>query len=170
MSDVIQTLTTTRLQEMLQAAGYRVELISDSATGVTLLRSATSGLSFDVRLGNRLAGETDALADVAFVTYLKIVGDLPLSLVNRWNNTHRFGRLQIDDRDPSQNFLVFCMDVVAIGGMIQTNLRAYIEIWDGLLQQLVAWLRTELSHLSPANGAATVAAQAPVISASTVAQ
>jgi hypothetical protein len=147
MSDAVQTLTVAGLRDVLQAAGYRAELISDSTTGVTLLRSAASGLSFDVRFGNQVPGETDGFTDATLVMYLRIVGDLPFALVNKWNNTHRFGRLQIDDRIPSQSFLVFCMDIVGIGGVTPTCLRAQIDIWDGLLQQLVAWLREELAPL-----------------------
>jgi Putative bacterial sensory transduction regulator len=74
---------------------------------------------------------------------------LPLELVNRWNTTRRFARLQL-----SQQFLVFCLDVSVAGGVMPNHLRAQIEIWDRLVQELIAYLRDELRQLSAKNGAA----------------
>jgi hypothetical protein len=74
---------------------------------------------------------------------------LPLELVNRWNATRRFARLQL-----SQQFLVFCLDVSVAGGVMPNHLRAQIEIWDRLVQELIGYLRDELRQLSAKNGAA----------------
>jgi hypothetical protein len=40
-----------------------------------------------------------------------------------------------------QNFLVLDMDVVMFGGVTASHLRAQIEIWDRLIQELVPFLR-----------------------------
>lgn len=162
MSDLITAVTVESLREFMQTAGYRAETITDPGAGLTYLRSATNGLSFDVRMGNRIPDNENAFSDVALVAVFSIVGDLPLAPVNAWNNSRRFGRLQIDRNVPDQNFLLLCMDVVVAGGVTPQYLRTQIEIWDGLVQQLVPWLRDELAKLQPANDAtAAGAGEAP---------
>jgi Putative bacterial sensory transduction regulator len=148
MSDAtITKLTLDSLRESLQQAGYRVETVTDPVANVPYLRSATAGLPFDIRPGNRFAGDERSFADLAFVAVLQVQGELPLDLVNRWNATRRFARLQL-----SQPFLVFCLDVSIAGGVAPNHLRAQVEIWDRLVQELIAYLREELGKLSAANG------------------
>jgi hypothetical protein len=142
VSDIITKLTFDMLRDSFQAAGYRVETLVDPVANVQYLRSATVGLGFDIRAGNPLPGEEQGFADVTFVAPLQVQGELPLDIVNRWNVTRRFGRLQL-----SQSFLVFCLDICVAGGVTTNNLRAHIEIWDRLLQELVGYLREELSKL-----------------------
>ena len=160
MSDnAVLTLTLDSLREIFLQAGYRVETATDPGGNVAYLRSATGGLAFDIRPGNRLEGGEERFADIAFVAVLHVQGEMPLELVNHWNATRRFGRLHV-----SQNFLAFCMDVSALGGVSPAYLRGQIEIWDRLAQELIAYLRDELRKLSPANGAnllATNEAQSP---------
>lgn len=156
MSDTqIVKLTLDSLRDVLQQVGYRVEEVTDPVANVPYLRSATGGLAFDIRPGNRLPDE--GFADVAFTAVLQVQGELPLDLVNRWNATRRFARLQL-----SQPFLVFCLDVSVAGGVMPDHLRAQIEIWDRLVQELIAYLRDELRQLSAKNDAAPpVVPQAP---------
>jgi hypothetical protein len=150
MSDVsITKLTLDGLGESLRQVGYRVETATDPVAGVSYLRSATGGLAFDIRPGNQLA-DAGGFVDVAFTAILQVQGELPLDLVNRWNATRRFGRLQL-----SQPFLVFCLDVSVAGGVMPDYLRAQIEIWDRLVQELIAYLRDELRQLSAKNGSAS---------------
>jgi len=158
MSDtVIVKLTLEDLRAALQQVGYRVEEMTDPVANLPYLRSATSGLAFDVRPGNRLADADGSFVDVAFTAVLQVQGELPLDLVNRWNATRRFARLQL-----SQQFLVLFLDVSVAGGVMPNHLRAQIEIWDRLLQEMIVYLREELRALSAANGAAPpVAPQAP---------
>jgi hypothetical protein len=149
MSDAMMTkLTLDSLREILQQAGYRVEAVTDPLANVPYLRSATAGLAFDIRPGNRLAGDGQDFADLAFVAVLQVQGELPLDVVNRWNATRRFARLSL-----SQPFLVFCLDVSLVGGVALDHLRAQIEIWDRLVQELIAYLRDELRNLRPTNPA-----------------
>ncbi len=82
------------------------------------------------------------------VTTLQVQGELPLDLVNRWNATRRFGRLQL-----SPPFLAFCLDVSVAGGVAPNFVRAQIEIWDRLVQELIAYLREELPKVVAANAA-----------------
>jgi hypothetical protein len=156
MSDTpVVKLTLDALRDVLQQVGYRVEEVTDPVANVPYLRSATGGLAFDVRPGNRLADADDSFVDVAFTAVLQIQGELPLDLVNRWNATRRFARLQL-----SQQFLVFSLDVSVAGGVMPNHLRAQIEIWDRLAQELIVYLRDELRQLTAKNGAMPVAPDA----------
>jgi Putative bacterial sensory transduction regulator len=147
MSDtIIARLSLDSLREVLQQAGYRVETVTDPVANVAYLRSATSGLAFEVRPGNPLADGSVGFVDAAFTAVLQVQGELPLEVINRWNATRRFARLQL-----SQPFLVFSLDVSAAGGIASTHLRAQIEIWDHLVQQLIAYLREELPKLAAGN-------------------
>lgn len=154
MPDIITKLTLDSLRESFQNAGYRVETLTDPVANVQCLRSATAGLAFDIRPGNYFVGEEESLADVTLVAPLQVQGELPLDVVNRWNATRRFGRLQL-----SHPFLVFCLDVCVAGGVAPNNFRAQIEIWDRLVQELIAYLRDELPKLRPAKEADPGAAQ-----------
>jgi hypothetical protein len=138
------------LREALQEAGYRVERVTDAAADVVSLRSSTGGLAFDVHPGNRLVGD-QGFADVAFVAALQTQGGLPMEVVNRWNATRRFGRLQLIQAGAA--FLLFSMDVSVAGGVTRAYLRTQIETWDRLAQDLVSFLRDELRRLNAVNGA-----------------
>jgi hypothetical protein len=68
MSDALITaLTLQQLREIMQLAAYRVETLTDPVASSEYLRSATSGLRFDVRPGNRLAGTDGGFVDAALV-------------------------------------------------------------------------------------------------------
>jgi hypothetical protein len=153
MTDIVAKLTLDGLRESFQSAGYRVETLTDPVANIQYLRSATAGLGFDIRAGNRLPGDAQSYADVTLVAPLQVQGELPLEIVNRWNATRRFGRLQL-----SPPFLVFCLDICVAGGVAPDNLRAQIEIWDRLVQELIGYLRDELSKLGTAKGSAAPAA------------
>jgi hypothetical protein len=156
MSDTpIVKLTLDALREVLQQVGYRVEEVTDPVADIPYLRSATGGVAFDIRPGNRLADPAGSFVDVAFTAVLQIQGELPLDLVNRWNATRRFARLQL-----SQQFLVFTQDVSVAGGVMPNHLRAQIEVWDRLVQELIAYLRDELRQLATTNGATPAAPNA----------
>ena len=67
---LIMALTADKLIDLLQAAGYRAEKFEDSA-GDTHLRSATNGVPFNVRLGNRATAPVEGYLDFTFVTLAK---------------------------------------------------------------------------------------------------
>jgi len=149
MSDIITQFTIDSLRESFQGAGYRVEALADPVAKVAYLRSATAGLAFDIRPGNRLLGAEEGFADLTLVALLQVQGELPLDIINRWNATRRFARLQL-----SPPFLVFCFDICVAGGVTANNLRAQIEIWDRLVQDMIGYLRDEVTRLGAAASAA----------------
>ncbi|OPF91391.1 hypothetical protein I8G32_01388 [Rhodopseudomonas palustris] len=143
-ADLITKLDLGSLRELFQSVGYRVETITDPVANADYLRSATNGLAFDIRPGNRLADDGNIL-DVALIAPLQVQGELPLELVNRWNTSRRFGRLQL-----SGSFLALSLDLLLAGGVSRDHLRAEIEIWDHLVQQLIVFLREEIAALPKA--------------------
>lgn len=155
MPNIINRLTLDSLRETFQNAGYRVETVRDPVANIDYLRSATSGLAFDIRPGNCFAGD-EGFADVTLVAPLQVQGELPLEVANRWNATRRFARLQL-----SQPFLVFSFDICVAGGVTADNLRAQIEIWDHLVHEMIGYLRDELSKLAAATRAPVAASPAP---------
>ncbi len=149
----VTRFTPALLREVLQQGGYRVELSPDGPGGAPVLRSATAGMAFEVHFANPVRGDSAAFSDLTCQAVFQVQGELPLSLVNQWNAGRRFGRLHL-----VRDLLLLHMDVLAIGGVTREHLRAQMEIWDHLLQQLVAFLREELPKLAKA---APVAEPAP---------
>ena len=70
MSDIITKLTLEELRNVLQLAGYRVETVTDPVANTEYLRSATGGLAFDVRPGNRLAEPEGGFIDITLVALM----------------------------------------------------------------------------------------------------
>lgn len=164
MTDIVKSFTTESLRDLLQRFGYRAEIVADEVTGAMLLRSATSGMNFDIRPGNRLADHPAQFVDLSFLGLFKIEGELPLGPLNDWNNARRFSRLHL-----AQGFLLLDMDVTVAGGVTPDHLRAHLEIWDQLLQGLVAFLRTELPRIAASDAApASLAPQNSTAAPSTV--
>jgi hypothetical protein len=141
---LVTKFSLDRLTKILQQAGYRVETVTDSASGASHLRSATGGVMFDIRPGNRSGNDGD-FVDAALVSAVQVPGELPFEIINRWNATRRFARLQL-----GEGFLVLTQDISAIGGVASDHLRGQIEIWDHLVQQFVGYLRAELPRLKVA--------------------
>ncbi len=148
MTEIITSLSVEGLRDQLQRFGYRAEIVVDDAAKVTLLRSATSGMNFDIRLGNALASDPSRHVDFTFLGLFKVEGELPLAPVNEWNNARRFCRLHLN-----QGFLLLDMDVSVVSGITADHLRAHLEIWDQLLQGLIVFLRAELPRLAESQAA-----------------
>lgn len=147
-------VTLETLRSLIQDGGYRAEIVTDG--NISFLRSASNGLNFDLRPGNVFVNEpADAnqeplrFADLVFVVLFAVQGAFPAELLNRWNQTHRFGRLFIDKTQPEREFLVLSLDVSVVGGVSRAYLRHHLVIWDSLIRQLVPWLRDELAKIAP---------------------
>ncbi len=134
---LIMSITPERLTELLQNSGYRAER-RDDPSGLPIIASATGGISFNIRLGNRAAPPAEGFLDFTYLTVIKIDGDFPLERINEWNRTKRFARLH-----KAAEFIVLDMDVVAVAGVTERHLRGGLDLWDRLLQELMAWLRGE---------------------------
>ncbi len=143
----IMSLTPEQLGVIMQDAGYRTEHRNDN-NGTPLIASATAGISFNVRMGNRAPAPVEGFLDFTYLTVIKIDGEFSLERINDWNRNKRFARLhKVDD------FIVFDMDVVIAAGVTHNHIRATMELWDRLLQELMAWLRGDAAAGAAANNA-----------------
>jgi Putative bacterial sensory transduction regulator len=131
----LASLTPNSLCELMKLAGYRAEIVEASGNA-PLLCSAAGGLPFELRFLNTTPGKDGGYADVMLTAGLRVPGELPFDLVNRWNSTKRFARLYL-----TRDYLVLAMDVVVLGGVSQAHLAAQLELWSRLLQELSSYLR-----------------------------
>lgn len=166
--EVLPFVTLDALRTMLQNGGFRAETVSDG--NISFLRSACNGLDFDLRPGNVFVKEPAEIneqpqrfADLVFVVLFAVQGTFPADLLNRWNQTHRFGRLFVDRTNPGREFLVMSLDVSVVGGITAAHLRHQLAIWDSLVRQVVPWLRDELAKNAPAVNTQTAASSDQVL-------
>jgi hypothetical protein len=141
--NLIRSFTAETMRDLIQAAGFRAEIASAAASG-PVIRSASNGLAFEIRLLNPLQMDANNFADTTFTAGLQLQGVLAPELVNRWNATKRFSRLYV-----SQGYLILALDIILQGGVTPEHLQAQIEIWDRLLQELLTYLRTATNESTP---------------------
>jgi hypothetical protein len=141
--NLIRSFTAATMRDLIQAAGFRAEIASAAVSG-PVIRSASNGLAFEIRLLNPLQVDANSFADTTFTAGLQLQGALAPELVNRWNATKRFSRLYV-----SQGYLILALDIILQGGVTPEHLRAQIEIWDRLLQELLTYLRTATNESTP---------------------
>ncbi len=132
MSQLMSSVTTQGLTELLQEAGYRVN--QSEQNGIVQLLSASQGIGFAVRFGNP-APEQGAYVDFTYSCALRVQGELPEGLTQAWNTSRRFARLSVQGE-----FLLMEMDVV-VAGVGALYLRSQLELWDRLLQEFIVYLR-----------------------------
>ena len=134
----IMAIDAKRLSEIIQGMGFRAETFDD-AKGTPCIRSATSGVGYTIRLGNRTAPPAEGHSDFSFIALIKIEqGPFSLERVNEWNTQRRFCRLHLRD-----DFLVLDLDVIVAGGVTEDYLRATCSLWDRLVQDFLLFLRGE---------------------------
>ncbi|MBJ9975889.1 YbjN domain-containing protein [Pseudomonas sp. S75] len=141
MTDVplIDTVSADSLTDLLQDAGCRVN--RSEQNGVVQLLSASQGVGYGVRFGNRAPGKDGEFLDFTFSCALRIQGELPLGLAERWNATRRFARLSVQGE-----YLVMEMDVVVADGVSQKHLLGSLLLWDRVLQEFIVYLRDYSRH------------------------
>lgn len=87
---LIETVSADSLTKLLQDAGCRVNRTEQNA--VVQLLSASQGVGYAVRFGNRALNQEGEFLDFTFSCALRIQGELPAGLAERWNATRRFAR------------------------------------------------------------------------------
>lgn len=153
-STLILDVNAERLQTLLQSVGYRVTLSEQN--GMAQLLSASQGVGFAIRMGNPAQQEGHYL-DYTLSCALRVQGELPAGLAERWNVEKRFARLSVQGV-----FLVLELDVVVAGGVSETYLRATTELWDRLLQEFLLFLRANASPEQGDDAAAAASSAAAV--------
>ncbi|NIE74700.1 YbjN domain-containing protein [Pantoea sp. Tr-811] len=143
MSDMnlIETVSADSLTTLLQDAGCRVNRSEQNA--VVQLLSASQGVGYAVRFGNLAAGTDNEFLDFTFSCALRIQGELPEGLAERWNASRRFARLSVQGE-----FLVMEMDVVVADGVSHKHLLGSLMLWDRLLQEFIVYLRDYSRNLA----------------------
>ena len=114
-SNLILDVSAERLQEVLQSAGYRVTVSEQN--GMVQLLSASQGVGFAARMGNPALPEGQFL-DYTLSCALRVQGELPAGLAERWNVEKRFARLTVQGA-----FLVLELDVIVAGGVSELSAR-----------------------------------------------
>lgn len=137
-AQLINHVSAEHLTELMQACGYRVN--RSEQNDVVQLLSASQGIGYAVRFGNA-AAETGSYFDFTFSCALRVQGELPTGITERWNASRRFARLSIQGE-----FLVMEMDVMVAAGVSPDHLRSNLELWDRLLQEFVSYLRDYSKH------------------------
>jgi hypothetical protein len=145
---LIKSFTTQAMRELIQTAGFRAELMAESDT-MPVIRSASNGMIFEIRLFNPLKEEKGSFTDVMFMAGMPLQGGVAPEFLNRWNSIKRFGRLYA-----AQGHLVLALDIFLQGGVSPEHLRSQLDIWDKLLQELLTYIRAVPS--APAPKAVTV--------------
>jgi Putative bacterial sensory transduction regulator len=152
--ELIATITPAALAEHLKNAGYRAAIQEQS--GQVFLTSACQGVGFLARFGNPAEGQGGAFLDFSLSATLQMMGDPMPALAASWNQTRRFGRASLQGR-----FLVMEMDVTVAGGVTARHLRAQMELWDRLVQELLFHIRNGIaasqSAATPGEGGTTPA-------------
>lgn len=131
---LIETVSADSLTTLLQDAGCRVNRTEQNA--VVQLLSASQGVGYAVRFGNQHATQAGQYLDFTFSCALRIQGELPAGLAERWNISRRFARLSVQGE-----FLVMEMDVFVADGVSQKYLLGSLVLWDRLLQEFIVYLR-----------------------------
>lgn len=141
-------ISPAALADLLRRRGFRAEAASDQ-NGAPVIRSASSGVQYHVRFGNRAAEGERLYYDFAYVCLIQLDAPVPEGLVAAWNSGKRFSRMHQHDR-----LLVLEMDVLVAGGVTDGHLLTGLEIWDRLLQEVVAMLRAAAQAAPSAQGSA----------------
>jgi hypothetical protein len=154
MSDnqLIETVSADSLTTLLQDAGCRVNRSEQNA--VVQLLSASQGVGYAVRFGNHAEREGEFL-DFTYSCALRIQGELPAGLAERWNVSRRFARLSVQGE-----FLVMEMDVMVADGVSHKHLLGSLVLWDRLLQEFIVYLRDYSRNVAQVQDEAVAGAEA----------
>jgi len=147
---IIDSLDVATVGEVLIPAGYRVEPEADRNDQASL-RPAAGRPAYRISFGGPRPGAEGKFTNATLSTSFLVQGDLPLGTVNHWNSSKRFARLHLE-----KDVLVLGMDISVQGGVTAWHLLAQIEVWEELLGELIAYLRTETAELNAARGAGEI--------------
>ena len=150
-TEIKTSISLEELSATLRAAGYRAAIAAQN--GRTVIQSAAQGLGFVLSPGNALATDAQRFVDFSFNCLIRLEGNLPAAVVERWNQAKRFGRVFRQN-----DLLVLALDVIVAGGITERFLRTQCELWDRLMHDFIAHLR---ETATPVVAAPAVPARAP---------
>jgi hypothetical protein len=133
-------ITPEEMAALLKEAGFRADVVNvDKQMRV---RSAAQGLEFSILFAG--PANDQHYTDFSFHCPLRIKGELPDGIINRWNRSKRFARLA-----RNEHFLYVTMDVILAGGVTLAHLRLQCELWDRLIRELFMHLQQPLGDSLP---------------------
>jgi hypothetical protein len=135
MTDTVRSLELEQIAETLRAAGLRATV--GEQDGRRMIQSAVQGMGFIVVPGNRAPDAADRYVDLSFTCLIATDGGLDPGLVAEWNTSKRFARMFTTGKT-----LVITMDVFIGGGDPEHALRGYCELWDRVMHEFIAFVRS----------------------------
>lgn len=123
----ISSITGEGVAALVRDAGYKAVLSTDEV-GDPLIESAADGAKFFIIFYDCEAGSCRALQ---FRVGFDEADGVPMSLVNEWNRSRRYGKAYVDDvNDP---WLEMELDFET--GTTQAQVSNYIQLWAGVLAE-----------------------------------
>ncbi len=142
MKGLVQKVTADEIATILIDKGFRAEKV-EWVGGREALRSAASGISFNVVMGN---GANGVYHDFTYFVSFRLEGLDLLEVCTGWNQARRFARLHTRD-----GLLNMEMDVMLGTGVDKGYIAVTTELWNQLLNELLASLREMAAKLPGAN-------------------
>ncbi|SEQ14483.1 Putative sensory transduction regulator [Solimonas aquatica] len=136
MNTPVASLSLAEIADVLRGAGLRATL-AEQQDGRQLIQSAVQGIGFVVTGGNCAPQQQDRYVDLSFSCLIATDGGLDAAMAQRWNAGKRFARMY-----HSGEMLVVAMDVFIAAGEPAALLRAYCELWDRVLHEFIAFVRS----------------------------
>lgn len=127
-AQVYTRVTAFEIAEILQGAGYRAEMTTDSQ-GDPLIQSTTEGSTFAIYFYDCSDTAVRSCKSIQFAIGFDMAQGTTTAHVNDWNRRNRFAKVYLDDEnDPWLEF-----DVNIEGGVTQANLRVILDLWAHLV-------------------------------------
>jgi hypothetical protein len=152
MSTTITSISIEQAADALRAAGFRANITTQNDR--PMIQSAVQGLGFMVTPGNRAPDDASRYVDCSFNCLIQVSAQVEAKHIARWNETKRFARLY-----STPQMLVLTMDVFIGAGDAELSLRGYCELWDRVVHEFIAYLRS-LSVVTAAGAEKAAAATA----------
>lgn len=160
--DLISTVTTGTVQELLREAGLEARLAGTKEQPQVV--SAVAGINFNVRFGTP-AKDGSGWTDFTFSAPFTVDQEVSPVIGAFWNRRNRFARVY-----RTQDQLLLDMDVIVAGGVTRAHVKYLTAVWADVAQLFVRHLRADhavLARYKAAGGKAAAATSAPKASAPT---
>ena len=151
--DLISTVTTGTVQELLREAGLEARLAGTKEQPQVV--STVAGINFNVRFGTPMK-DGSGWTDFTFSAPFTVDQEVSPVIGAFWNRRNRFARVY-----RTQDQLLLDMDVIVAGGVTRPHVKYLIAVWADVAQLFVRHLRADhavLARYKAAGGKASVAA------------
>lgn len=163
--DLISTVTTGTVQELLREAGLEARLAGTKEQPQVV--STVAGINFNVRFGTPMK-DGSGWTDFTFSAPFTVDQEVSPVIGAFWNRRNRFARVY-----RTQDQLLLDMDVIVAGGVTRSHVKYLVAVWADVAQLFVRHLRADHAVLArykaaggkPNAAAARTAAPAPTAGA-----